>query len=137
MMPGAENEWFVGVFGQEISNITGAAPETGFPGAEFGPAFKRRDLMDYPKEPVGTLPAKMVWIFERIDTKAKVAIRYDLSKIKPSATPERKELGAKVAQGLANAEEVKGWQAYWNARVKFVFDNADTLPGLFTVEKLR
>ncbi|MDY0212274.1 MAG: hypothetical protein RBR06_04670 [Desulfuromonadaceae bacterium] len=137
IMPGARDEWFVGVFGQVISNITGAAPETGFPGAELGAAYNRRNLMVYPNEPSGTPPPKMLWIFERIDTGAKVAIRYDLSKVKPPATPERNELGAKVARGLADAEEVKNWQTYWNARVKFVFDNADTLPGLFTIEKLK
>ena len=34
--PGAEDEWYVGVFGEIISYITGAAPKTGFNGAEFG-----------------------------------------------------------------------------------------------------
>jgi hypothetical protein len=137
MMPGADDEWFVGVFGQVISYITGAAPKTGFPGAEFGPAFKRRNLMVYSNEHKGTPPTKMLWIFERTDTKSKVAVRYDLSMIKPPAAPERNELGEKVAQGLASAEEVENWQACWNARVKFVLANADTLPGLFTIEKLQ
>lgn len=136
-MPGAEDEWLIGVFGQVIANITGAAPKTGFPGAELGSAFNRRNLMVYAKGSVGTPPTKMLWIFERTDTKAKVAIRYNLSMIQPPATPKYKELGAKAARGLADAQELKNWQAYWNARVKFVFDNADTLPGFFTIEKLR
>ena len=34
--PGAEDEWYVGVFGEVITYITGAAPKTGFIGAEFG-----------------------------------------------------------------------------------------------------
>lgn len=136
-MPGAEDEWLIGVFGQVIANITGAAPKTGFPGGELGSAFNRRNLMVYAKEPVGTPPTKMRWVFERTDTGAEVAIQYDLSMIKPPATPERGELGAKAARGLADAEEMKDWQEYWNARVKFVFDNADTLPGFFTVEKFR
>lgn len=136
-MPGAEDEWLIGVFGQVIANITGAAPKTGFPGGELGSAFNRRNLMVYAEEPVGIPPTKMQWIFERTDTGAKVAIRYDLSMIKPPATPEQKELGAKAARGLADAKELKNWQANWNAGVKFLFDNADTLPGLFTVEKLR
>ncbi|MBU0943496.1 MAG: hypothetical protein KJ804_21525 [Proteobacteria bacterium] len=137
IMPGAEDEWLIGVFGQVIANITGAAPKTGFPGGALGPAFNRRNLMVYAKEPVGTPPTKMRWIFERTDTGAKVAIRYDLSMIQPSATPASKEVEAKVARGLADAQELKNWQANWNAGVKFLFDNADTLPGLFTVEKLR
>ena len=36
--PGAEDEWFVGVFGEIITFVTGAAPKTGFIGAEFGKA---------------------------------------------------------------------------------------------------
>ncbi|MDY0376610.1 MAG: hypothetical protein RBQ72_12905 [Desulfobacterium sp.] len=136
-MPGAEDEWLIGVFGQVIANITGAAPKTGFPGGELGSAFNRRNLMMYTDEPKGTPPTKMLWIFERTDTGAKVTIRYDLSMIKPPATPERGELGARAARSLADAEEMKDWQEYWNARVKFLFDNADTLPGFFTVKKLR
>ena len=34
--PGAEDEWFVGVFGDVITFVTGASPHTGFIGAEFG-----------------------------------------------------------------------------------------------------
>jgi len=136
-MPGSEDEWYVGVFGEVISYITGAAPKTGFPGAEFGRAYNRRLLMTYKEKPAGTPPAKMVWVFERTDTGAKVAIRYDLSKIKPVQTDERTEMGAKVARGQATPEETKEWREYWNARAKFVLDHADTLSGFFTVETLR
>jgi hypothetical protein len=137
IMPGAEEEWYVGVFGEVITYITGAAPKTGFPGAELGQAYNRRDLMAYKKEPSGTPPVKMVWIFERADTGARVAVRYDLGKIVPPQTPERTEMGAKVVQGKASPQEAKDWQAYWNARAKFVLDNADILPGLITVEALK
>lgn len=136
-MPGSENEWYVGVFGEVISYITGAAPKTGFHGAEFGKAYSRRHLMTYKERPTGTPPAEMVWIFERTDTGAKVAIRYDLSKIRPAQTDERTEMGAKVAKREATPEETKEWREYWNARAKFVLDNADTLPGFFMVESLR
>lgn len=136
-MPGSEDEWYVGVFGEVISYITGAAPKTGFPGAEFGKAYNRRHLMTYKEKPAGTPPAKMLWIFERTDTGAKVAVRYDLGKIKPAQTPGRTEMGAKVASGQATPEETTEWREYWNARAKFVLDNADTLPGFFTVEILR
>lgn len=137
IMPGAEDEWVIGVFGQVIANITGAAPKTGFPGGSLGPAFNRRNLMLYAEMPAGTPPAKMRWIFERTDTGAQVVIGYDMTMIQPPATTKSKELGVKVAKGLADAKELKSWQANWNAGVKFLFDNADTLPGLFMVEKLR
>jgi hypothetical protein len=136
-MPGSEDEWYVGVFAEVISYITGAAPKTGFPGAEFGQAYNRRNLITYKEKPTDTPPAKMVWIFERKDNGAKVAIRYDLSKIMPPQASEQTETGAKVARGQATPQEAKKWREYWNARVKFVFDHADTLPGLFTVEALR
>ena len=134
-IPGAEEEWFVGVFGEVIKYITGAAPKTGFPGAEFGQAYNRRNLMTYLEKPSGTPPAKMLWIFERTDIGAKVAVRYDLGKVNPPATPERSELGARVAR--ATPEEAKEWHEYWNARVKFVLENADTSPGFFSIERLQ
>lgn len=34
--PGAEDEWFVGVFGEVITFVIGASPKTGFIGSEFG-----------------------------------------------------------------------------------------------------
>ena len=54
--PGAEDEWFVGVFGEIITFVTGAAPKTGFIGAEFGETndlFVRQNKMVYPEEPTG------------------------------------------------------------------------------------
>ena len=54
--PGAEDEWFVGVVGEVITFITGAAPKTGFIGAEFGQTddvFVRQNKMVYPEEPTG------------------------------------------------------------------------------------
>jgi hypothetical protein len=135
-MPGAEDEWLVGVFGEVIAYVTGAAPKTGFPGAEFGREYNRRNLMSYGEKPAGTPPAKMAWIFERTDTGVRVAVKYDLSRIKPAATQERTEMGAKVSKGLATPEEAREWREYWNARARFVLENGDA-PGLFSVEKLR
>jgi hypothetical protein len=136
IMPGSEDEWYVGVFGEVISYITGAAPQTGFPGAEFGRAYKRRNLMIYKEQPSKTPPVKTPWIFERMDNGTKVGVRYDLNKIKPPITPERAEMGTKVADGLASREETAEWRVYWNDRARFVLENADTLPGFFVVEKL-
>ncbi len=134
--PGAEDEWFVGVFGEIITYITGAAPKTGFIGAEFGQTddvFVRQNKMIYPAEPTGTLPPKMEWVFTRIDTGAKVGVNFNLSVITPIATPERQAMGKKMAAGEATAEEAADYVQYWNARAKFVLENADTLDGFFTV----
>jgi hypothetical protein len=135
MIPGTEDEWFVGIFGQVITYVTGAAPKTGFPGAEFGQAFNRRNLMDYREKPSGTPPPKMVWIFERTDTQAKVSVTYDLSRAKPSMTPEESKMGSKIANGQATPGEAKQWRENWNARAQFVLENGDRTPGVFTVEK--
>lgn len=135
-MPGAEDEWFIGVFGRVISFITGAETATGFPGAEFGEAYNRRNLMRYPDAPQGTPPPKMQWVFERIDTHQKVAVRFDLSKIQPPATPAFRERSAQVASGKTNVDDAAQWQQDWNTRVRFIFENADTLPGLFTITPL-
>jgi hypothetical protein len=134
--PGAEDEWFVGVFGEIITFITGAAPKTGFIGAEFGQAdavFVRQNKMTYPEEPTGTLPPKMEWIFTRLDTGTKVGVVFNLAVITPIATPERQEMGKKMAAGEATSEEAADYYEYWNDRAKFVLENADTLDGFFTV----
>jgi len=131
--PGAEDEWYVGVFGEVMTFITGAAPKTGYPGGEFGADYNRRNLMIYPDEFSNTPPNQMVWVFERIDTGAKVGVRYDTSKVVPPATPERNAMGGKVARGEATPEEVADWIKYWNDRAIFVLENADTAQGLFTV----
>ena len=134
--PGAEDEWFVGVFGEIITYITGAAPKTGFIGAEFGQTddvFVRQNKMTYPDEPTGTMPPQMEWVFTRIDTGAKVGVNFNLAVITPIATPERQAMGKKMAAGEATPEEVADYVQYWNDRAKFVLENADTLDGFFTV----
>jgi hypothetical protein len=134
--PGAEDEWIVGVFGEVMTYVTGASPRTGFPGGPFGKGFNRRNLLNYKAEPAHTPPAKMVWVFRRTDTGAQVGVQYDLSMIQPPGTPERDKMAAKLARGEATPEEARDWVEYWNARVRFIFENADTLKGLFTVTDL-
>jgi predicted hydrocarbon binding protein len=134
--PGAEDEWYVGVFGEIISFITGAAPKTGFNGAEFGQTnkvFVRQNKMVYTEEPTGKKPPMMEWVFTRLDTGAKVGVKFNLMVITPIATPEQQEMGKKMAAGEATPEEMEAYYKYWNDRAKFVLDNADTLEGFFTV----
>ncbi len=132
--PGRPDESTVGVLGEVISYITGAAPESGFPGGGFGREYNRRNLMVYPEVESGLPLHKMVWVFERLDTGEKVGVRYDVSKIEPASTAEWGEMGAKVARGEASEEERRDWVEYWNERARFVLFNGD-VPGLFEVEK--
>jgi len=133
--PGAEDEWIVGVFGEVMTYMTGASPETGFPGGPFGPGYKRRGLLIYKDAMTNTPPSEMVWKLKRIDTGAQVNVKYDLSLIQPPSTPDRGRMIKRMVNGEATPDETRDWIEYWNARVKFIFENADTLEGLFTVEK--
>lgn len=138
-VPGAESQWNLGVFGEIITYITGAAPKTGFNGAEFGQVnnlYVRQNKMVYTELPTPTPPAQMVWIFERLDTGARVSVQYNLSLIQPATTPAWVELGKKMAQGLATPKETAEYVKYWNDRTRFVFENADTLEGFFIVTPL-
>ena len=134
--PGAEDEWIVGVFGEVMTYVTGAAPKTGFPGGPFGEGYRRRNLLSYKEKASHTPPAKMVWVFRRLDTGAQVGVQYDLSMIQPPATPDRNKMAAKLARGKATPEAAREWVEYWNARVRFIFENADTLAGFFTITDL-
>ena len=134
--PGAEDEWFVGVFGEVITFITGASPKTGFIGAEFGQTdnvFVRQNKMVYSEEPTGQKPPEREWIFTRLDTGAKVGVKFNLAVITPIPTPDRQAMGKKMAAGEATPEEAADYYEYWNARATFVLENADTLDGFFTV----
>lgn len=135
--PGAEDEWYVGVFGEIITFITGAAPKTGFIGSEFGETnsiYVRQKKMVYLDAPSGKQPPQLEWIFTRLDNGAKVGVNFNLAVITPIATPERQEMGKKMAAGTATADEATKYYEYWNARAKFVFVNADTLDGFFNVK---
>jgi hypothetical protein len=137
--PGAEDEWYIGVFGEIITYITGAAPKTGFIGAEFGKAndvFVRQNKMTYTEEAVGTAPPLLEWIFERTDTGERVSVNFNLMMVQPPVNEERVAMGKKMATGQATEEEAAEYIQYWNDRVIFIFENADTLEGLFTVSVL-
>ena len=138
-VPGAEDQWNLGVFGEAITYITGAAPKTGFNGSEFGQVndlYVRQNKMIYTDLPTPTQPPMMKWIFERTDTGKRVSVQYKINLIQPPATPYWTELGKKMALGSATPEEASAYIEYWNARAVFVFENADTLNGFFVVEPL-
>jgi hypothetical protein len=89
--------------------------------------------MVYDEAPTGEQPPMREWVFTRLDTGTSVGVKFNLAVITPIATPERVAMGQKLAQGQATAEEAADYIEYWNARALFVFENADTLDGFFTV----
>jgi len=144
--PGAEDEWNIGVIGEVITYITGAAPHTGFSGAEFGngfcypvdgvptcypgdEVFKRRNKMVYTEDPEGTWPPNMmIWRFVRIDTDEQVCVRTNYvgpQGIYPPGGPEWALLGAKLASGMGSPDEATAYIEWWNARAVDVFENSD------------
>jgi hypothetical protein len=132
--PGAEDEWFVGVFGEVITFITGAAPKTGFNGSDFAvnDVFIRQNKMVYSETPTNQLPPMREWVFTRLDTGAKVGVKFNLVIITPLPTPARMAMGKKMALGEATPEEAADYIKYWNERALFVFEKAD-MDGFFTV----
>ena len=139
--PGLETDGHVGVFGEVITFITGAAPHTGFTGSVFAkadPVYNRRDLMIY-----GETLQSLGWIFERMgwvenvwEVVDSVGVKYNAGLIIPDKTDDRYIVvgkGFKIADGTATEEQVADFIDWWNERVEFVFENADTLEGLFTV----
>lgn len=136
LAPGSESEGNVGVFGEVISFITGAAPKTGFLGGGFGKKYRRRDLMIYTEESTNTPQSEMVWIFERIDNNKKVGIKYNTSKILPPVTAEWNKISNKIVRGEATNVEIKEWVNYWNERVIFIFEHGDLIDDMFMIEQL-
>jgi len=73
------------------------------------------------------------WIFTRVDTGARVGIKFNLVVITPLPTPNRVAMGKKLAAGEATAEEANEYYKYWNDRAFYVLENAD-MDGFFTVK---
>lgn len=133
--PGAENEGVTGVMGEVMTFITGAASKAGFPGGGFGRDYNRRELMKYPEKFMNVHPFEAVWVFERVDTGAKVGVRYDSSKVQPYAKREHGDLMPKIGARTATPEETQEWIEAWNKRARFVLENADNVPGMVIVEE--
>lgn len=134
-MPGAEDEWNIGVFGEVMMFITGASPKTGFSGsilAKGNPLTIRRNKMVYTEEPVGTRPPKMKFIFTRIDTGQSVAVSWNIALVQPPISEKiLAKPGYKLAAGTATPEEAEKFNKNWNDAALFLLKNP--VKGLITV----
>jgi hypothetical protein len=135
--PGAEDEWNIGVFGEVMTFITGAAPKTGFSGSVFAkgnPLTTRRNKLLYTEEAVGTAPPAMQWIFTRIDTGESVAASWNIAKVIPAINEKTlTEPGHALASGSATPEQVAEFNKNWNDAALYILQNAGTVEGLVTV----
>lgn len=134
-MPGPPDQYYIGVFGEIFTYLTGAAPESGFPGAEFGKDYNRRNLMIYPDEPTDNLFPLVDYIFERTDTGKKVAVGYNLGMVQPMDTPELKAMYPALVAGTLSAADKAEWIQWWNDRAENTFKN-HAQPGFFRVKVL-
>ena len=134
-MPGAEDEWNIGVFGEVMTYITGASPKTGFSGsifAEGDPLTIRRNKMVYTEEPAGTAPPAMEFIFTRMDTGKSVAVSWDIALVQPPTNEKMlAEPAYKLASGAATSEEAEKFIQDWNDAALFLLENP--VDGLVTV----
>ena len=136
-MPGAEDEWNIGVFGEVITYVTGASPKTGFSGSIFAgnPLTVRKNKMVYTEEAVGTAPPMMEFIFTRMDTGKSVATSWNIKLVQPPTNEKiLKEPAAKLTSGTATDEEAKKFIQDWNDAALFILENAGKLDGLVTVK---
>jgi len=135
--PGSPGEWNLGVFGQVMTYVTGAASAGGFSGSAFAKgnaSAARRDKLVYAEAPLGLAPPEMEWLFTRLDTGAKAAARWDIRMVRPPLSEETiAGPGAALAAGRATRGEAEAFVRQWNDAAAFVLENADTLEGLFTV----
>jgi hypothetical protein len=136
-MPGSESEWNIGVFGEVMTFITGAAPATGFSGSVFAkgnPLTIRRNKMTYTEEPVGTPPPQMQYVFTRIDTGKSVAVSWNIAKVIPPINEKvLTEPGNALASGSATPEQVAEFNKNWNDAAQYILQNAGVVEGLVTV----
>ena len=139
-MPGAEDEWNLGVYSEVMSYVTGAASKYGFSGSLFAkenPSTIRKNKLIFTEKAVGTPPPKMKWIFTRLDNHKVVTSSWNIALVQPK-TDEKflKNIGSKVASGKATPEELAKFHDNWNAAARFVLENAKTVDGLITINTL-
>ncbi len=134
-MPGPPDQYYIGVFGEIFTYLTGAAPESGFPGTAFPENANRRNKMIYPDEPTADMFPLVNYIFERVDTGKKVAVGYNLGMVKPASSDEMEALQAELTAGTISDEDRATWTKWWNDRAENAFINHDQ-PGFFRVQIL-
>ena len=113
-IPGAEDQGVNGPISQVICYLTGAAARNGFQG--LGGQFSRRGLMGFDSEPAAGFG------FERLDTGARVGLRYDPSSIPPD--PAMMPLMQLLLQGEGGPAGRRQFQDLWRGRVIRILEDA-------------
>jgi len=139
-MPGAEDEWNLGVYSEVMSYITGAASKYGFSGSVFAkgnPFTIRKNKLIFTENMVGTPPPKMKWTFTRLDNNKAVTTSWNITLVQPKTDEKFLEnTGNKVASGTATPEELANFRKNWNDAALFILENANTIDGLITINTI-
>ena len=125
---GKATDMAYGPMSQVISLITGAAPITGFAG--LGRKYGRRNLLVFDEENF----KYNTFIFQRMDNKKTVEVTYN-SDLVPE-DPELGEYASLAISGQAPEEEKKIFQKAWQAKVRRVLLEDNSIPGLFEVREI-
>ncbi len=125
---GKATDMAYGPMSQVISLITGAAPITGFAG--LGRKYGRRNLLVFDEENF----KYNTFIFQRMDNKKTVEVTYN-SDLVPE-DPELGEYASLAISGQATEEEKKIFQKAWQAKVRRVLLEDNSIPGLFEVREI-
>ncbi len=134
-MPGPPDQYYIGVFGDIFTYLTGAAAESGFPGTAFPENSNRRNKMIYPDEPTADLFPLVNYIFERTDTGKKVSVGYNLGMVTPLSSDEMTEFQKQLTAGTISDTDRAAWEQWWNDRAENTFLN-QAQPGFFRVKVL-
>jgi hypothetical protein len=111
----APREDNTGVVGAVLSNITGATADYGFGGIPTG-KYNRRDLLFFEAD----IDADVC--FTRLDTNEKVCVNY-----RPKKVVNPMEILMSAIKPDAKEEDIKSFPVRFQAMVKTVFENADTV----------
>ncbi len=117
-MHGAPGSGVTGVIASVVQLVTGAAPETGFPGAGSLALFARKNLLTFGADVDGVLGMR------RRDTGKAVTVHHD-SAIVPWPD-EMRPLVAKAFSEQANSAELERFAQLWQERVRLMLmEHAD------------
>jgi len=111
----AATEDNAGVVGCVLSNITGATTDYGFGGIPGG-KYNRRELLFYEADIEEDVR------FTRLDTQETVAVNY-----RPRRVVNPMEILMSAIKPDAKAEDIESFPVRFQAMVKTVFDNADSV----------
>ncbi len=117
-MRDAADSGVTGVYASVLQLLTGAAPQTGYPGMGPGKRFSRQDLLTYGAQMDG------VFAMRRRDSGRTVQLRIDHDTV--PATEEMKALMPKAIANTASAAELQRFAQLWQERVrKMLIEHAD------------